>query len=235
VGLTRRLSAENPELRPASAAAALAMLDVPTVGEPTVLNRVAAPSEAADPEPPTEEVPAGPPPAEASGPPRWLPVAALCLMVVVLGVVFANAIGGDDEPPATEPSTEREAAADTGSADEPEPASPPAAAEPDTPAPDPGADGLALNDQGYALIQAGSPDEAIPVLEGAVAALEGTGGLDYAYALFNLGNALRLAGRPAEAIAILEQRLEIPNQQSVVAAELKQAEKDLKAQEKGAD
>ena len=44
--------------------------------------------------------------------------------------------------------------------------------------------------------------------------------LNYAYALFNLGNALRLAGRPEEAIPILEQRLEIPNQTGKVRREL---------------
>ena len=63
--------------------------------------------------------------------------------------------------------------------------------------------------------------------------LEADDELKYAYALYNLGHALRLAGRPGEAIPILEQRLEIPNQQGTVAAELKQAKKDLKAQEKG--
>ncbi len=221
VGLTGRLSAENPELRPASATAALAMLDlVPVVARATPVAQA---------EPTTEEVPVA-----ASGPPRWLPVAALCLVVLVLGVVFANAIGGDDESPPLDRPAEREAAADAGSGNQTEQGSAaPADTAPDTPAPDQSGDGVALNEQGYALIQAGSYDEAVPVLQEAVAALEGTGDLNYAYALFNLGNALRLAGRPGEAIPILEQRLEIPNQQSVVAAELKQAEKDLKAEQKG--
>ena len=61
----------------------------------------------------------------------------------------------------------------------------------------PPADGASLNQQGFDLIGAGDPEEAIPVLEDAVAALEGSGDeLTYNYALFNLAHALRLAGRP---------------------------------------
>ncbi|MEK6273482.1 MAG: serine/threonine-protein kinase, partial [Actinomycetota bacterium] len=84
-----------------------------------------------------------------------------------------------------------------------------------------GASGAQLNDQGYALIQAGRYEEAVPALRRAVDSFpEGTGDLDYAYALYNLGQALRLAGRPEEAIPILEQRLEIPNQVPAVRREL---------------
>ena len=84
--------------------------------------------------------------------------------------------------------------------------------------------GAALNEQGYAMIQAGEYEAAVPVLEEAVASYpEGSEDLGYAYALFNLGNALRLSGRPEEAIPILEQRLQIPNQTSTVEQELEAA------------
>jgi eukaryotic-like serine/threonine-protein kinase len=90
-----------------------------------------------------------------------------------------------------------------------------------------GEDPAALNDRGYDLIQAGDYDGAIPVLQQAVDSYpEGTTDLEYAYALFNLGNALRLAGRPEEAIPILEQRLEIPNQTGEVQRELDLARAD---------
>ncbi|HEV2791158.1 MAG TPA: serine/threonine-protein kinase, partial [Solirubrobacterales bacterium] len=57
--------------------------------------------------------------------------------------------------------------------------------------------GSALNEEGFALIQAGEYEAAVPVLEEAVASFpEGTEDVNYAYALFNLGNALRLSGRP---------------------------------------
>jgi eukaryotic-like serine/threonine-protein kinase len=85
-------------------------------------------------------------------------------------------------------------------------------------------DGASLNELGFALINQGRPDEAVPILRRAVEAFpEGTADLDYAYALYNLGNALRLSGQPEEAIPILEQRLRIPNQRSTVAAELARA------------
>jgi len=82
-----------------------------------------------------------------------------------------------------------------------------------------------LNQEGFELIQAGSYEEAIPLLEEAIRAFPpGTEELDYAYALFNLGNALRLSGRAEEAIPVLERRLEIPNQTGTVREELAAAE-----------
>ena len=85
-------------------------------------------------------------------------------------------------------------------------------------------DGATLNAQGFELINEGRYAEAVPILRQAMASFpEGTTGLDYAYTLYNLGNALRLSGHPEEAIPILERRLEIPNQQSIVAAELARA------------
>jgi eukaryotic-like serine/threonine-protein kinase len=81
--------------------------------------------------------------------------------------------------------------------------------------------GSSLNQEGFEMIQAGRYEEAIPVLEEAIRAFPpGTDDLNYAYALFNLGNALRLSGRPEEAIPVLERRLEIPNQTEVVRSEL---------------
>ncbi len=49
--------------------------------------------------------------------------------------------------------------------------------------------------------------------------------MNYAYALFSLGQALRLAGRPDEAIPVLEARLDIPNQTATVQKELEKARK----------
>ena len=65
--------------------------------------------------------------------------------------------------------------------------------------------------------EAGRYDEAIPVLQRAVAAFpEGSTDLTLAYALYNLGRSLRLAGRPDEAIPNLERRLRFNNQRGVV-------------------
>jgi eukaryotic-like serine/threonine-protein kinase len=83
------------------------------------------------------------------------------------------------------------------------------------------AEGASLNEQGFDLMSQGRYDEAIPILQRAVDSFPaGTTDLNYAYALFNLGQSLRLAGRPDEAVPILEQRLQIPNQTGVVRREL---------------
>jgi len=235
IGLTERLSAENPELRPESALAALALLDAGP-----------GPQAVADSDPPLEEGQWSPPPPSepataTTRPTRWLPVAALALVALIAGFALANAIGGDEDPPPAEPAAESDR--DAGVKEDPAPpeqeTTPPAetdtAAPPEEPAApeeEPAADPVALNDQGFALIGEGDYEGAIQVLQQAVDALEGSDDITYAYALYNLGHALRLAGRPGEAIPILERRLEIPNQQGTVAAELKQAQKDLKAQEK---
>ena len=84
--------------------------------------------------------------------------------------------------------------------------------------------GAQLNEEAFALIQAEEYEAAVPLLEEAVSSFpEGSEDVNYAYALFNLGNALRLSGRPDEAIPVLEQRLAIPNQTETVEAELEAA------------
>ncbi len=251
IGLTERLSAENPELRPESAVAALAMLNAgpgPQVFAAPELEPQPEPEPAPEPEPEPEEEWSPPPPDEpASGttrPTRWLPVAALALVALIAGFALANAIGGDEDPPPAEPAADAGPDRDAGAKEEPatpeeaettppeetETAAPPE--EPAAPVEEPPADPVALNDQGFALIGQGDYEGAIPLLQQAVDSLEGSEDITYAYALYNLGHALRLAGRPGEAIPILERRLKIPNQQGTVAAELKQAKKDLKAQAK---
>jgi hypothetical protein len=54
-------------------------------------------------------------------------------------------------------------------------------------APTPAAtDGAALNDQGFRLLRAGNAAAALPLLERAVSALQGSGSVTEAYALYNL-------------------------------------------------
>ncbi|MGH2980360.1 MAG: protein kinase domain-containing protein, partial [Solirubrobacterales bacterium] len=84
-----------------------------------------------------------------------------------------------------------------------------------------------LNDEGFQLMNAGRYDDAIPVLQRAVASYpEGSTDVTLAYALYNLGRSLRLAGRPGEAIPILERRLQFKNQRGVVRRELAAAQGD---------
>jgi serine/threonine-protein kinase len=127
----------------------------------------------------------------------------------------ASATAGTPEAEGPEPSTaETEAAAETAA---------PVSESESAPETDPAA-GVALNEEGFAMIQDGDYEAAVPVLEEAVSSFpEGSEELSYGYALFNLGHALRLSGRPEEAIEILERRLEIPDQEEAVRAELNAA------------
>jgi serine/threonine protein kinase len=164
--------------------------------------------------------------------PRWLVPAIACTCLLLAGGVWlALSSGGDEGSNGTQGSPQAAdhrqgaagsaAASGEGGSTTPDAASPPAApavADSST------SDGAALNEQGYSLIQEGRYDEAIPVLQQAVASFpRGTTDINYAYALFNLGHALRMAGRPEEAIPILEKRLQIPDQTETVRSELEAA------------
>jgi serine/threonine-protein kinase len=160
------------------------------------------------------------------GPSRRAAVAVLAaaLALVVAAIALSS---GDGDDSGGGPAGAKQAAAGKGEKAAPEPAPAPAEEEPAEGSGGDSALGAQLNDEGFALIQEGRYEEAVPVLEQAVASFpEGSDDLNYAYALFNLGNALRLAGRPEEAIPILEQRLEIPNQTGTVRRELELARQE---------
>jgi serine/threonine-protein kinase len=178
------------------------------------------------------------------GAPRWLPAAAAVAALALLGGGAFFALGGDGEgdrgggqeagnqAAAEKPGSEKPKSKkpkSEGPAKQPKPDSEAAGGVAATPAPSGGqvaGDPATLNARGFALINQGRYDEAIPPLQRAVESYDaGSRDLTYAYALFNLGRALRLAGRPTEAIPILERRLRIPNQTKTVEQELKRAQK----------
>ena len=240
--LIDRLRDDDPDCRPRSAAAALATLDRRrrhvsgtatqpfAAGPPTEAAAAGAPGPT-----PFEPSPTG---VQRPAPRRRTAVGLLAAGLIVVALVVGLALSGGEDGSGVDVRERGERSqadasgggADAAPADAPADDAPPA--ETAVPADeDPGAtevvdagssdDGLALNTEGKNLIDAGDPDAAIPVLERAVSALEGSGDeLNYNYALFNLANALRLAGRPDEAIPLLEQRLDYPDQQDVVQAEL---------------
>jgi hypothetical protein len=124
-----------------------------------------------------------------------------------------------------------------------QPPTTPASQPPTTPASQPpttpvsAALAVKLEANGHELLQAGQYTGAVPVLERALAATgESLRGcvqpsneqcLTYAYALYDLGRALLLSGSPAAAVGVLEHRLQIENQQPIVAAELASARRQL--------
>lgn len=204
------LTSPDPGARPASARQALARLERSEAGDGQGTQAFAPVF--AEPEPGGRE--------PGNGRPRLAALLALLAALAVVAVVVlsgGNERGGDRKPPAVQ------AKAKKGQGPKPREATEAEAALPASTEVDP-ARGSALNEEGFALIQAGEYAAAVPVLEEAVRSFpEGTEDLDYAYALFNLGDALRLSGRPEDAIPVLEERLRIPNQTGTVREELEAA------------
>jgi serine/threonine-protein kinase len=216
--------------RPASAHQALAELDrgsatpeLPTQAFEPTFERTPPPR------------PAPPAPRQGSRRGRWAAAVALAVFLAAVVAIAAAALSGDDggrepsrsagaKPETTSPERQQTEAAAVPESEEPAPEETAATASvPTAEGADPSR-GATLNEEGFALIQSGEYEAAVPVLEEAVAVFPaGTEDLEYAYALFNLGNALRLSGRPEEAIPVLERRLEIPNQEGEVRKELETA------------
>jgi eukaryotic-like serine/threonine-protein kinase len=167
-----------------------------------------------------------PPPAERSAFPRWLPVLALGIVAVVavLALTRGGGGGGHDSTARKAPAVRQKPKP---KAQTPAPSPAQAQTQPPPPAPAQGADrGRQLNDEGKALIDAGEPAQAIPILQQAVAAFPPDArstDVNYAYALFNLADAYVLTGQYDKAVPLLQQRLQIPNQRGVVRKELERA------------
>jgi serine/threonine-protein kinase len=234
--------AKSPGARPATAGELLDDL------EDALEHRTAAPPEA----PTTVVAPAAtapPAPAPVATRRRWPGLAAVAALAVVAGCAIAIATGagkGGGGGSATHDSAAVHHAAN-GSAGAKQKAkttttpraqtttstqrtAPPPTTTQQTPPPATASDDpVALNNQGFALIQQGSPTAAVPSLQRSVDAFRKqgrTGQIDYAYALYNLGNALRLSGRPSDAIPYLEERLRVSNyKRGVVKQELKTAKR----------
>ena len=181
----------------------------------------------------------------------WPLLAALALVALVIAAVAI--FGGGDDPPserADAPAeTTRQERADTtekpaDTAEEPAPEeTPPAAPEtaPDNedeegPGPETGSNESpgALNDRGYALLQGGDAEGAVPVLEQAVAGFDQQGGdadpTTFGYALYNLGTAYERVGRYDEAVKMYERRLQVnpDDRPEVVRQAIKRAKKAAK-------
>ena len=232
--LTDRLRDPDPERRPRSAASALATLErrATRPGPTTATQPFAVTAEqdtGASGAPPPR--PFQPSPTGVQEPARrrtMIGVIAVGLLLVALIIGLALGSGGDDSSPPVDVRERGDGAQSQSSGDggqsAPAPTPPEdtsdssAAAGGTAPKPDdsgsaPAGDGQALNDEGFALNQEGRYEEAVPVLEDAVAALEGGDETLYNYALYNLGVAYLGAGRPEDAIPVLEQRMQFDDGQ----------------------
>ena len=109
---------------------------------------------------------------------------------------------------------------------ETQPATPPAASTGAPPVTAPAAaSGSALNDQGFRLLKAGDASAALPILERAVAALQGSGSLTEAYALYNLAVARVSTGDCTGVTELLDSSERIQGDRSEIKRLRHQAEK----------
>jgi tetratricopeptide (TPR) repeat protein len=228
--------------RPASAAEALADLDGrgPVVPAPDPAEDAAAKTAVLAAPPPPPERP--PPASERFGLPegrdraRLVAISGLAVVALIALLVIVTSGGGGDVPTRDQLRAEglrpaNESGGAAGRQDKAQgagqsaagPAASAGGGSSDADEADIG-DGVALNDEGFALMQSGDYEGAVEVLRRAVDAFPaGTSDINYAYALYNLGHALRLGGDPEAAIPVLEERLRIPNQTDVVRRELEAA------------
>ena len=218
--LVDRLCAEDASDRPESASAALRDLD--GMAEPAPL------APAGEPTPRTTVVQAERRSARPAA------IAGVALLAVVAIVAIAQAIGSGDEEGGTNTAAERSASKDDG-AKQPDSGGSRDSGSGAQGAGDRGSSGsatatatavdpVALDQEGKALIDAGRPEEAIPILQQAVDYYpKDSRDINYAYSLYNLGHALLLAGRPDEAIPYLEKRLTWDDQVDTVQQTLDEA------------
>ena len=87
------------------------------------------------------------------------------------------------------------------------------------------ASGQALNNEGYAKMQAGDYAGALPLLEQAVQKLDGTGVLDEAYAKYNLAYTRFALGQCTDVTSLLDQAEAIEGHRVEIDHLRKRAEK----------
>jgi hypothetical protein len=191
-----RALAKEPGDRPATCAALVADLRA-------AFDRAAAPTRTsprppAAAEKPTRRVYA------SGGPSRWGSRRALVLgaaAVLVAGVLLAALLGaildsdGQRKAASTEPrrtTTTQTTNTQTQTTTEPEREANAAV------------DGASLNDEGFALMEAGNYGEALPLLERSVRALAGTGRIEEAWASYNLAFTRLALGRCDDVLSLLD-------------------------------
>ena len=124
---------------------------------------------------------------------RAIAIAVVLGALALLGIALAAGVGRGGGSDALPPTTVIRTTTVAGEPQvrtvtvEAQPVTPPAASTGALPVTAPStASGTALNDQGFRLLEAGDASAALPILERAVAALQGSGSLTEAYALYNL-------------------------------------------------
>jgi serine/threonine-protein kinase len=171
---------------------------------------------------PTEDRTVVLPPAPAGRPRRrWPYVLALMLLGALAGGILAFALttGGDRKVRTVVETIRGKARTVTQQVTPPPP--PPAPQPAPQPAPA-GQSGAALNEAGFAKMQAGDYQGALPLLEQAVLKLQGTGSLDEAYADYNLAATRLSLGRCDGVVDLLKSSQHIQGKRREIEAARKQ-------------
>jgi eukaryotic-like serine/threonine-protein kinase len=172
------------------------------------------------------------PPVQPARSRRRLPLLLLLLGAALLAGVLAATLlardGGDESAGTTAPPrTVQETVTLPGTtvvqtvttAAEPPPATTTAAEEPPAESPS------ELNDRGFELMQAGRYDEALPLLEQAVAGLSGSGELAEAYASYNLAFTRRALGQCEGVVDLLNRSEQVQGERKEISRLRKETEK----------
>jgi len=88
-----------------------------------------------------------------------------------------------------------------------------------------GASGSELNDQGFRLLQQGDAQAALPLLESAVGALQGTSTITEAYASYNLATARFALGRCDGVTALLDRSEQVQGERKEIDRLRKQVDR----------
>jgi hypothetical protein len=152
---------------------------------------------------------------------RRFPLVLVLLAGLLLAGVLAAVLlaGGDDQmaSPGTTPAAEKTTSQTTT-------ATPPPPPPPAVPAKSP----AELNDEGFRLLQQGNYEEALPLLEQAVAGLAGTGQLVEAYASYNLAFTRFALGRCDGVRDLLERSKQVQGKRKEIEELKKDAEHECK-------
>jgi len=180
-------------------------------------------------------VPAAAPPAKRRRVPVLLPLLGAALLAGIVAAALLARDDGGSTAATTAPRTVKETVTLAGTtvvqtvttAPEPPPATTTAAEPPatTTAAEPPAQNPSALNDQGFELMKAGRYEEALPLLEQAVAGLAGSGELAEAYASYNLAFTRRALGQCEGVVELLDRSEQVQGKRKEISKLRKEAEK----------